>query len=105
MFLHVLVFGIIHTVVFLLPFSLQKCTNVHSQHSLVDFSFLDNHQVQQIFERYYIVSLQQTRRVFMESHDSLSYDRFEAGSVDGVLLNYGIDCAEHQQFGKDTELV
>lgn len=41
----------------------------------------------------------------METHDSLSYDCFEAGSIDGVLLDYGVDCTEDQKLRKDTEFV
>ena len=41
----------------------------------------------------------------MEGQDSLCCDSFEAGGVDGVLLDDGVDCAEDQQFRKDAEFV
>lgn len=52
--------------------------------------------MQQILKRDYIVGLQQAGRVFVETQDSFSDYCFETGSVDGVLLDYGVHCAEDQ---------
>lgn len=59
MFFHEFIFSVENAVIFLLAFSLEKGTDIDGQNSFIDLALLNEHQIQQIFERDDVVNLEQ----------------------------------------------